>query len=159
MTRPFRTLVAAAVLCAPLAAAAPARAETGGFALFGTGTYEPGLPCPAPTGCAERWETSAFFFSDIATGFGACTYDGWENHPGGATVLAGSGTGTFSCTGGATVSGTLTYQRTGGYLTARQCLVVNGRDVEIDLHGVQVLGPPPFTTFRLFALVRIVAPC
>ena len=151
MARLVRAAVAGLALAAPLAVVPAARAATGTMTVDGSGAINPGLPCP-PSGCAIHVDLTAVFAGQLATGFSACTFDGSDTYPGGATVVAGAGRGTVNCAGDETAGGTLSFVRSGTYLRVYGCLVVNGSYVVVDLHGsFTPKTTPPVTAFAVDA--------
>lgn len=128
-------------------------------AVSGTGSINPGLPCP-PSGCTIHLDFTAVFAGPNAQGTASCTFDGVDNFAGGATVLAGSGSGTINCSGGATANGTVTFSRTGVVVDVGGSIGVNAAtgcvvDVTLAFHPVT---PPPVTTFGVHGGGTITCP-
>jgi hypothetical protein len=115
----------------------------------GSGTIDPGLPCPA-SGCTIHLDFTAAFAGQNASGTATCTFDGTDTFPGGATVVAGSGSGTISCTGGVSASGTVTFTRTGAVVNVGGSLTVNGQSCTPNVTLAFVpSGTPPVRTFSV----------
>jgi hypothetical protein len=142
-------MVAAVVVTLVAVAGVPAaHAGQNAGSMEGSGTMDPGVPCPA-SGCSvHAGFTLALAGQDVA-GTASCTFDGYDSYPGGATALAGSGSGTISCSGGFSASGTVTYSRTGTLTTFTGNLTVNGIIcVIVVFHGAWIwVSAPPFTVF------------
>lgn len=116
--------------------------------LTGSGTIDPGLPCPA-TGCDVDFSGEIVIAGQDASGTGACTFDGRDTHPGGATVASGSGVGTIYCQwNGGTVSGPGNFARQGTTERVSGTVTLNGGSAFVDLTCEWAPGgPPPVTTY------------
>lgn len=120
---------------------------TSAVAVSGTGTINPGLPCP-PSGCTIHLDFTAVF-ANGANGSASCTFDGIDNFPGGATVLAGQGGGTINCAGDVSANGAVTFSRTLTAVDVDGSITVDsvaGCVVNVTL-AFYATTPPPVTTF------------
>jgi hypothetical protein len=125
-------------------------------AVSGNGTIQPGLPCPG-SGCDVQLAfTAAFTGPDVPgnAGTAACTFGGRDTYTdgmgGGATLLAGSGSGTISCSGAVSASGTVNFDRHGNAVTVNGSLTVNGKPCTTDVALIFVPGgTPPVTEFSV----------
>ena len=147
----LRAVTALAALLTPLTFGAPA-AHAGtveNIAVEGSGTISPGLPCPR-SGCAIHLDFSAVFTGDVAVGTSACTFDGTDTFPGGATILQGQGAGDIACSGTVSASGTVNFTRAGTVVDVTGCVWVNGTYVKVHvvLHFVGT-PPPPIVSFTV----------
>jgi hypothetical protein len=138
---------------APLALGlAPAHAGNNGVSVAGTGTINPGIPCPA-SGCTLHLDFTAAFGGQDASGSATCTFDGTDSFPGGATVVSGSGSGTINCSGGVSASGTVTFTRTGTVVRVSGSPIsfkVNGQGCTVDVTlAFAPLSANPTTTFAV----------
>ena len=144
----LRKSAMALAVVAPLALGmTPAHAGNNAVAVSGTGTINPGLPCP-PSGCSIHLDFTAVFGGDDATGQATCTFDGNDTEPGGATVVKGSGSGTINCSGGVTANGTVTFSRIGVAVSVSGSITVNGKNCSVDVNlAFHATTPPPVTSF------------
>ena len=137
----------------------PAHAGENTVAVSGTGTIDPGLPCP-PDGCDVDLDFTAVFAGEDASGTASCTFAGHDNFPGGATVVAGSGSGTINCAGGVTATGVVTFSRTGTAVTVGGSITVNGCSADVSVGLVfHPLTTPPVTTFGVHGGGRVHVNC
>jgi hypothetical protein len=127
-------LTAAAVTAALLAGAAPAHAATNAVHISGSYSMDPGVPCPV-TGCDEHWDFTAAWVGLDFAGTSSCTYDG---HTGPSTLTSGNGSGTMSCSGGVSASGTVSYTSVGPQFTMVGSVTVNGRGCSLSVSGTKV---------------------
>ena len=144
-----KTLLAAAAV-APLALGmVPAHAGQNVVQVSGTGTIDPGLPCP-PAGCNIHLDFAASFAGQDASGNASCTFDGTDTVAGGATLAQGSGSGTIDCTGGATAHGTVSFIRVGAAVSVTGSITVNGHTCAVTVGLVfSTTQTPPITSFRV----------
>ena len=146
LPRTLATLIGLVATFAPVPPAAHAAATH--VAISGTGTINPGLPCP-PSGCSIHLDFTAVF-AGAANGIASCTLDGTDDFPGGATVLSGSGSGTVNCAGDVSANGTVAFSRTGAVVDVGGMLTVNGEPATVHVTlAFRPLTSPPFTTFAV----------
>ena len=149
MRQRARTIGLVALLTS-LAPASPAHAGNNVVAIHGFGRMNPGTPCP-PAGCfIDGYYAMAVFAGQDASGTATCTFAGTDNFPGGATVVAGSGSGTINCSGGVTANGTITFSRTGVVIDVSGSITVNGLTCTVDVTLAFVpTTTPPITNFEV----------
>jgi hypothetical protein len=121
----LRVVAALVVTLVSVTGVPAAHAGQNAGSMAGTGTINPGLPCPA-SGCSIHADFTLVLGGQDAAGTASCTFDGTDTFPGGATVVSGSGSGTVSCSGGFSAQGTVSYTRTGNVTTFTGNLTVNG---------------------------------
>ena len=146
MTSLRRATLPLLVATALAGTALPARAD-GVAAASGSGTINPGLPCPM-SGCSVHADVSAAFVGTLPSGAASCTLDGVAN----GTVVAGAGNVDVFCNGpGVASNGHLWFTWTGPVLSvyagnvmsALACYTVTG---EFAFHWTTT---PPVTSFGL----------
>jgi hypothetical protein len=110
-----KTLLGAAMV-APMVLALPgtaSAAQAGVVVVAGTGTIDPGLPCPSS--CQVHLDFTLVGAGVNGTtpvaGVSSCTFDGPTS--GAGTLVSDAGSGHIDCTGGVTETGTCTFSRTG----------------------------------------------
>jgi hypothetical protein len=137
-------------LLASLALIPAAQADSNAVTISGSGTIDPGLPCPASTGCAMYMAFTLALAGQDALGTASCSFSGSDNTPGGGTVQHGEGNGTIACAGGVNVSGTISFDRTLSVVQVAGTITLNGDPgtVQVTLAWVPG-GPPPVTTFSM----------
>ena len=134
----LRVVAALVVTLVSVAGVPAAHAGENVGSLSGSGTINPGLPCP-PSGCSIHADFTLTLVGQDVSGTGSCTFDGTDTFPGGATLLAGSGSGTINCSGGFSASGTVSFSRTGSSVTMTGNITVNGSSCTITI-GVAFSG-------------------
>jgi hypothetical protein len=117
-------------------------------AVSGSGTIDPGLPCPSATGCNVELSFTALFAGPAATA--SCTFSGRDTTLGGGTVLHGEGWGTITCSGGVSASGRVTFSRDSAVVNVGDLITVNGSTCWVGVTLAFVPGgPPPVTSFSV----------
>jgi hypothetical protein len=124
----MRKSLIAAIAFAVSALVVPTTAHAADVAaLSGTGTRDPGLPCPSS--CHIHIDFTIARGGTAGADVSACTFDG---DTGPDTALTGAGSGTFDCSGSPAMSGPLSFSRTGPVMT-------------MTMTGIST--PPPMKTF------------
>lgn len=134
-------------LVAVLGFASPAHAVENVVAVSGTGTINPGLPCPS-TGCTIHLDFTAVFAGEDASGTATCTLDGVDNYPGGGMFVFGRGYGTINCSGGVTANGRVDFERLLVDVDVYGTITVNGRPATVEVTlAFHWTTTPPVTSF------------
>ena len=110
--------LAACALTGPGARAAPGVATIDGHALV-----TPWLPCSAP--CQVRLDFTLTLADAGRVRTAVCTSTAWSTYTGGATFAGDEGSGSVTCSGDHTASGTLTYDRTSAVADIRLWVTVD----------------------------------